>query len=193
MTWGDALDVLEAFAGYSLATLPPARVRQALRADRLVIKAPCEDDPLDRYQRRCAYDRERRMLSDNYITMIERAAARAAQRHADPERSAADRAAALKRADERRAAKARGRTCPECGEPVSPKARMGRVPILHPQCNRRKAARDWHNRHKGKRVYAVCTQCPNEFLKRNSRHLTCSPACSASRANARAMTRTGAV
>ncbi len=178
MTWCDEVSVLEEFAARSLASLSPDHQRQALRADRLVIKAPREIDAIDRYQRRCAYDRERRALSDNYIAMIEKAAARAALRHADPERSAADKAAALARADARREAKARDRVCSECGEPVAPTSRMGRVPSMHPECRKRKTGRDWHNRHKGKRVYAVCSQCPNEFLKRNSRHLTCSRACS---------------
>lgn len=172
-------DVLEEFAAVAIDRLPAAALAHVLRVERLTIHAP-EDrsDPCHLAARRAGYDRGRRTLSDDYLAMLEQRQQESLERWADPERRAAIQRHKESAADTRRAVKARGRLCPECGLPVEPRARMGRVPSLHPKCNRRRASRAWWKREHGKRVYAVCAVCPNEYLKRNSRHLTCSSKCS---------------
>lgn len=80
--------------------------------------------------------------------VLARARRRAAERRADPVLYAEHRAKCLGAADERRAKKAMGAMCKECGERVAPTKRMGRVPTMHPVCNRRRASRAWWRRKK---------------------------------------------
>lgn len=85
-----------------------------------------------------------------YEHALARARANAARMRADPMRYAEARKKCLDAADARRAKIARGRTCLECGEPVEPGHRMGRVPTMHPQCGRRRKSREWWRRKKAR-------------------------------------------
>lgn len=80
--------------------------------------------------------------------VLARARRRAAERRADPVLYAEHRARCLVAADERRAKRARGRACLECGAPVLPSHRMGKVPTMHPRCGRRRKSREWWRRKK---------------------------------------------